>query len=306
MNRLHMTKKHHLWFFIALCAFLEMSCGGNQQTSEKEKNVEEKANIPKIDPYKGKFRSTVIKGNDSALRVFKKRYTAQQQHIILALNRIDFDNFNKADSLVVPDSVWSDINSYTPFPLKIKQLAPVNKMVFFSYPIQAFAAYENGNLVRWGPSSMGSKVHPTPTGLSFTNWKAEEHVSTADDEWLLRWNFNIRNKEGIGWHQYTMPGYPASHSCLRLLENDARWLYDWADQWLIEKDHHVLAEGTPVIVYGAYDYTAEKPWFALLKDPKANHIAEADLINVFKPHLEKILQAQQKRKEVETLKRDSI
>jgi hypothetical protein len=30
-------------------------------------------------------------------------------------------------------------------------------------------------------------------GFSFTNWKAEETTSTFDDEWDLRWNFNIEN-----------------------------------------------------------------------------------------------------------------
>jgi hypothetical protein len=41
------------------------------------------------------------------------------------------------------------------------------------------------------------------------NWKAEETTSTFDDEWDLRWNFNIENKLGVGWHQYSL-GYPAS------------------------------------------------------------------------------------------------
>lgn len=301
-----MIKNHHLWGFILLFAIFEVSCNGNRQTKETETTAEKKTKIPEIDLYKGKFKSMPIKGNDTALTVFKGRYTAQQQHIILALNRVDFSNFSNVDSIIIPDSAWSDINSYTPFPLKVKELVDVDKMVFFSYPIQAFAAYENGSLVRWGPSSMGSKIHPTKTGLSFTNWKAEEHVSTADDEWLLRWNFNIRNKEGIGWHQYTMPGYPASHSCLRLLENDAKWLYDWADQWVVEKDQHILAEGTPVIVYGSYDYEGKKPWFTLLQDPRANNIDEGELANELKPNLEKILQEQQKRKDLESSKVDSI
>jgi hypothetical protein len=29
---------------------------------------------------------------------------------------------------------------------------------------------------------MGSEKHKTPTGLFFTNWKAEETTSTFDDE----------------------------------------------------------------------------------------------------------------------------
>ena len=63
---------------------------------------------------------------------------------------------------------------------------------------------------------MGSKAHQTTRGLHFTNWKGKEIISTVSDEWKLKWNFNIANHEGIGWHQYSMPGYPASHSCLRL------------------------------------------------------------------------------------------
>jgi hypothetical protein len=29
----------------------------------------------------------------------------------------------------------------------------------------------------------GEEKHKTPTGLFFTNWKAEETTSTFDDEW---------------------------------------------------------------------------------------------------------------------------
>jgi hypothetical protein len=31
-------------------------------------------------------------------------------------------------------------------------------------------------------TNMGSEKHKTPTGLFFTNWKAEETTSTFDDE----------------------------------------------------------------------------------------------------------------------------
>lgn len=300
-------RKIHFYRILATFSIgLVLACSGNQQTNNQQETGQPERKVPKIDLYSGRYKSFTIKGNDTALKTFKNSYTAQQQHIILALNRVDFENFNKVDSLIIPDSVWTNLNSYTPFPLVLKELDSVDKMVFFAYPIQAFAAYENGYLVRWGPSSMGSKAHPTKTGLSFTNWKAEEHVSTADDEWLLRWNFNIRNKEGIGWHQYTMPGYPASHSCLRLLENDARWLYDWAQQWIIEKDQHILAEGTPVIVFGTYEYEGPKPWFKLLRDPEANKITDEQLAKEFKPHLQKILLEQTKRKEVVASKRDSV
>jgi len=303
-----MIKTKHLKFCVLFFGLAIFSCT-NTPRQPADHTADETAGKapqhPKIDLFKGKYNSYPIKGNDTALTFFKKRYTAKQQHIILALNRVDFDHFFNIDSLVIPDTVLDDLNRYTPFPLRLEGLQNINKLVFFAYPIQAFAAYEKGYLMRWGPSSMGSKAHPTQTGLAFTNWKAEEHVSTADDEWILRWNFNIHNKEGIGWHQYAMPGYPASHSCLRLLENDARWLYDWADEWIIEKNQHILAEGTPVIVFGTYDYEGTKPWFNLLDDPKANNISEDELLNQVKPNLQKIRQAQQKRTEVAHAKQDS-
>jgi hypothetical protein len=59
---------------------------------------------------------------------------------------------------------------------------------------------------------MGEK-HKTPTGLFFTNWKAEETTSTFDDV-----GFALQHRiNSVGWHQYSLP-YPASHSCLRLQE----------------------------------------------------------------------------------------
>jgi len=302
-----MVKKCTYCGLIALLAVAIIACNGNRNTQSSTNGADSAINkIPKIDLYKDNYKIMAVKGNDTAFKTFKNEYTAAQQHIILALNRVDFNNFNQVDSLVIPDSIWGDINSYTPFPLKIKELDSVPKMVFFAYPIQAFAAYEHGNLVRWGPSSMGSKAHPTKTGLAFTNWKAEEHISTADDEWILKWNFNIHNKEGIGWHQYSMPGHPASHSCLRLLENDAKWLYDWADEWIVEKDQHVLAEGTPVIVFGAYDFDGEKPWLKLAQDPNADKAELNDISNELEPNLAKIAAEQHKREQVVATQKDSI
>ena len=103
------------------------------------------------------------------------------------------------------------IKQYFPFPFEASFLKGIKKIIFFSYPTQSFAAYENGVLVYTGPTSMGRKADMTPTGLFYTNWKAEQTTSTFNDEWDLKWNFNIENKLVIGFHQYEMPGYSASH-----------------------------------------------------------------------------------------------
>ena len=142
---------------------------------------------------------------------------------------------------------------------------------------------------------MGRKKDPTPTGLFYTNWKAEKTTSTFNDEWDLKWNFNIENKEGVGWHQYALPGYPASHSCLRLLEEDAKYLYTWADQWKVEGTDKIITYGTPVVVFGSYNFDGPKPWLQLAGNPHALDISSATLQQLVEPHLNDIMLKQQQR-----------
>jgi len=218
--------------------------------------------------------------------------------IALSVNRTDKVEFAKMDSIIIPADVSGDIAYYLPFPLNVPYLAEINKIIFFSYPTQTFATYENGVLIYTGPTNMGRKKDPTPTGLFYANWKAEKTTSTFNDEWELLWNFNIENKAGVGWHQYSLPGYPASHSCLRLQEKDARYLYEWADQWVLEGTDNILANGTPVIVFGSYNFEASKPWFQLITNPHALDISEAEIQKQTQPYLDKIL--------IEQIKRDTV
>lgn len=219
--------------------------------------------------------------------------------VVLAINRTDKATFAKMDTVVIPTDMSGDIAYYLPFPLSVPYLADINKIIFFSYPTQTFATYENGVLIYTGPTNMGRKKDPTPTGLFFANWKAEKTTSTVNDEWELLWNFNIANKDGVGWHQYSMPGYPASHSCLRLQEKDARYLYNWADQWILDGKETVLANGTPVIVFGSYNFDAPKPWLQLITNPHALDISAEEIQKQTMPFLDKIIAEQTKRETVQ-------
>jgi hypothetical protein len=177
-------------------------------------------------------------------------------------------------------------------------LKDIDKILLFSYPAQAFAAYENGKLVIAGPTNMGKKASKTPTGLFFCNWKAKETRSTVDNEWILKWNFNISNMGGVGFHQYDLPGYPASHSCLRLWAEQAEFLYSWANQWKLNKSGQVLAKGTPVIVFGAYPFGSPRPWFVLAGDGKALDISKEQIAEIINPFKEQILKEQQVRQDL--------
>ena len=239
--------------------------------------------------------------NDSIRKVFNSKYSTSELTTIVALNRIDKNTLQQADSLLIPTEFDDDFLAYSPFPYALLKLEVVPKIAIFSYPLQAYGLYEYGELVKWGPTSLGSKAHPTPTGLFFTNWKGEEVQSTVDDEWILRWNFNIANKDGVGWHQYNLPGYPASHSCLRLLEDDAKWMYDWADEWILEDENTVLAKGTPVIVFGKYDFDGKLMIFKLINDSKAISITEKELNDLVSKHLPEIIKEQKKRENIEKI-----
>jgi hypothetical protein len=220
--------------------------------------------------------------------------------IVYAINRTDKANLAKMDSIVIASDFSGDLPYYLPFPIHISSLEEVEKVLLFSYPTQTFAAYENGELVYTGPTNMGRKKDPTPTGLFFTNWKAEQTTSTFNDEWDLKWNFNIENKLGVGFHQYELPGYPASHSCLRLLEKDAKYLYKWADEWILKDKENVKVKGTPVIVFGSYNFDGPKPWYDLINDPKALDISESEIETQVKPFLKQILDNQNIRETHQT------
>ena len=255
-------------------------------------------------------KKTIVKVREQPVRQQPKKITYQLANakqwlltnkdslalqIALAVNRTDKAEFAKMDTVLIPADMSGDIAYYLPFPLNVPYLADINKIIFFSYPTQTFATYENGVLIYTGPTNMGRKKDPTPTGLFFANWKAEKTISTVNDEWELLWNFNIANKEGVGWHQYSMPGYPASHSCLRLQEKDARYLYEWADQWVLEGTDNVIANGTPVIVFGSYNFEAPKPWLQLIANPHALDITADEIKNQTMPYLNKIIDEQTKR-----------
>jgi lipoprotein-anchoring transpeptidase ErfK/SrfK len=128
-------------------------------------------------------------------------------------------------------------------------------------PVQAFGAYEHGVLVRWGPVSTGARTAPTPSGLFHLNWRQREHTSTVDPDWAMPWSFNFENRLGLAFHAQALPGKPASHGCVRLLVEDAQWLFDWGEPWTVDPGGtRVLRLGTPVLVIGEYNFEAQPPW----------------------------------------------
>lgn len=276
----------NLILFIFSCQHPQKKATEKESTHTSEKEVSEKRAKPLDLNYELKNAKEWLLQNDS---------NKVHQAIVFAINRVDRTRFLRMDSVLVPTDLSYELAHYLPFPLEVDYLKDIHKIIYFSYPTQAFAAYENGVLIYTGPTSMGSKKHPTPTGLFYANWKSKKKVSTVNPEWVLHWNFNIINRGGIGWHQYELPGVPASHSCLRLLSTDAKYLYYWADQWELSEDFHVVLKGTPVIVFGSYDFDAPKPWLQLVANSQALEISESELQKITEPFFNEIMETQTKR-----------
>jgi lipoprotein-anchoring transpeptidase ErfK/SrfK len=221
--------------------------------------------------------------------------------LVISFNRFDPKHIPQGAIFSIPKEL-NDWEALSPFPKELPVAKDVAKLLLVSQRIQAFAVYESGSLVRWGVVSTGKASTPTPSKLYFTNWKGKLVVSSIKDEWVMPWYFNLDNLEGVSLHQYDLPGRPASHSCIRLSETDAKWIYDWADQWVLNTDGQTQkASGTPVIIFGEYAYGKTAPWKMLPEDPLATTLSEKELSDIITPELPTILTKAKERQEVQTL-----
>jgi len=222
-----------------------------------------------------RYREFTIE-NATALNKLRQELTAEEMTLVLKINRRDASHLQSGLKLVIPED-FQDPDRYSPFPLQLPRLSEIPKIIFVSRRVQAFAAYENGVLVRWGPTSTGRKEQATPATLYHATWKSRLRRSSINRSWLMPWYVNIHTSMGVGLHQYAMPGYPASYGCIRLLKDDAYWVFHWTDQWESRNGRTAESFGTPVIVFGDYDYDQPPPWTHLAEFPEAASVSKQEL-----------------------------
>ena len=197
-----------------------------------------------------------------------KRFTPAQIDVLEMLNRRDREHLIRVDppipGLIVPVTWLDDPLAYSPFPASWPAVEAHPKAIVVHQPMQAFAAYEYGKLIRWGPVSTGRKDTATPDGPYNLTWRARSRRSTDNQDWLLEWYFNFVNERGISFHLFDLPGYPASHACVRLLLRDAQWLYGWGEQWKLDETRRkVETPGTPVLIVGTYPFGQPPAWLSI-------------------------------------------
>ena len=95
----------------------------------------------------------------------------------------------------------------------------------------------------------------------------------------MPWYFNIDVNRGIALHEYDLPGYPASHGCIRMQMEDARYVYGWGEQWHYNGENQLTQKGTPVILFGRYDY--DKPSSQIFEAYKLSEAEMNELSSFF-------------------------
>ncbi len=106
---------------------------------------------------------------------------------------------------------------------------------------QKIYAKENGEVLFSAPVSTGKSGHSTPKGKFKILDKEKFHISNKYPEpnggakmpYMLR-----LTNGGIAIHQGYLPGYPASHGCIRVSKSTAKKLWYWTSR------------GVPVKIYG--------------------------------------------------------
>jgi hypothetical protein len=116
------------------------------------------------------------------------------------------------------------------------EISPAGPVVIIvSLPEQKMYVYRNGIRIGRSTVSTGTKGHPTPTGMFTILQKKVRHESNiykgAKMPHMQRLTWT-----GIAMHAGHLPGYPASHGCVRLPIDFAERLYS------------VTSNGTNVIV----------------------------------------------------------
>lgn len=128
------------------------------------------------------------------------------------------------------------------------ELSPNGPMVVIvSLPDQTLSAYRNGIRIAYSSISSGVKGRSTPTGVftilekNVTHFSNKYHHAPMPYMQRLTW-------AGVAMHAGDLPGYPASHGCIRLPREFAKKLYSLTER------------GTTVIVV---DEKSSEPTFAV-------------------------------------------
>lgn len=144
----------------------------------------------------------------------------------LRFNRIDRQHARRGAYLKIPVN-FKDIVGFTPLPQKLERAENYSRYLFFDQLEQYGGAYEFGELKFSFPIASGRK-NSTPTGVFKILGRDRKHRSSLYTLkpgifYPMYWGikFYVSRKKVAFWiHSRDMPGYPASHGCVGLYDEE--------------------------------------------------------------------------------------
>ncbi len=236
-----------------------------------------------------RYRRIVLRNRrqrDSLFRSLEETGAVCWRKVIATLNRKELRFLAVGDTVIVPDSIASDMRVYSVFPWFYPQAVDIPKLIVLSNTYQAYGCYEQGELVRFAACNTGSKQKPTLPGRYHCNWKQRRRVSSLNDEWVLPYTINFHQYAGCAFHAFEMPGRPVSHACVRQFEDDAAWLYRWVKTGNVRDSLGTFYPlGTPVIILDMFDYRRPRygPWLDLTSNRPVITALPLDPLGVEEP-----------------------
>ena len=174
---------------------------------------------------------------------------------VLRFNRMDRRHFLGGISIKVPKRI-EDVRDFTPLPPEWPDAAKEEKFILVDQSEMFLGAYEYGKLVFSFPAAVGIKGHRVPNGEFRIDAADRRHTSNLYTvEEIGRpypMHYGLRffvDESADGWPSYfihgrDVPGYPASHGCIGLYDEE------------MQKEY-----------YSAHDRKVMKPYYRELKEP---------------------------------------
>jgi len=174
---------------------------------------------------------------------------------VLRFNRMDRRHFIGKRSIKVPNRL-EDVENFTPLPAMYPDAVNDEKFILVDQSEMFLGAYEYGKLVFSYPAAVGIKGHRVPNGEFRVDAADRRHKSNlyTIEEVGRRYpmHYAVRffvDKKVDGWPSYfihgrDVPGYPASHGCIGLYDEEMQIEY-----------------------YSAHDRKVNKPYYHELKPP---------------------------------------
>ena len=176
------------------------------------------------------FECYKIQKTDSWATLFPEEST---RLTVMKLNRTNTKLYRHKYIAIPKNLFWKNLHDFSPMPYNIDSQ---EKKVIIDINKHAFGAYNaSGELVKWGPISAGRGYCPdtksycrTVTGVFSLYRKGSVYCKSG--KYPLKTNggapmpYCMFFHRGFAMHGSTLPGYHASHGCIRLFHDDAKWL----------------------------------------------------------------------------------